>query len=285
VFWRKFVDWTVVTLPSWSHPLLLWLASLVFFFVAGPARRAVVRHLGLVLPGSSKLANHVRALRVFANFGWSLVDGTVHRFRRGEFTCELEGENFLQDLATAPRSIVLTAHLGNYNLGAALFAEKFRRSIHMVRAPEPDALAAKHLDATVHASAAGAVTIGYSSDGTSLAFDLLGALRQGDIICIQGDRLVADVARRPVRFFGREVLLPFGPFALAWASDTPIRPLFVVRTGHRRYKIIARAPIVCRGPRAERDQQLAHAMQEWSEVLEQVVSEHWAQWFAFTPIF
>ena len=275
----------MATLPAWAHPPLLWLASSIFFFVAIPARRAVVRNLSIILPKSSKAVNYFRTIRVFANFGWSLVDGAVYRFRRGEFTCDLDGEEFLQELASAPRSIVLTAHLGNYNLAAALFAERFQRTIHMVRAPEPDALAAKHLGTSVQELAAGAVTIGYSNDGTSLAFDLLNSLRRGEIICIQGDRLVPNVARRPVRFCGREVALPFGPFALAWASDTPIRPLFVVRTGERHYRIIARAPIICRGTRAGRDQQLASAMQEWSGVLEQIVTDHWSQWFAFTPLF
>lgn len=285
VLWRRFVDWAVATLPSWLHPPLLWIAASICFLVVAPARRAIVRHLQLILPDSSTPANYFRTVRVFGNFGWSLIDASALARHKDKFVCELEGEIFLQELATAPGAIVLTAHIGNYNLGAALFAEKFRRSIRMVRAPEPDMMAGQHLQATVRNSAAGAVTIRYSTDGTSLAFDLLNALRDGEIICIQGDRLVSNIARRAVQFCGREVLLPFGPFALAWASDTPIRPLFVVRTGYRRYRIIAREPIVCRRSRDAREQQLAQAMQQWSAVLEDIVSTYWSQWFAFTPIF
>ena len=78
-----------------------------------------------------------------------------------------------------------------YDLGAALFAEKFRRQIRMVRAPEPDAGAAQHVDLALAQSSAGGVKVEYSSAGTALSFDLLAALRKGEIISIQGDRVVA----------------------------------------------------------------------------------------------
>src|SRR5205814_8467944 len=110
---------------------------------------------------------------------------------------------------------VLTAHMGNYDLGAALFAERFNRQIRMVRAPEPDALAAQHVDLALRESSGGAVKVGYSDDGTSLAFDLLNALRTGEIISIQGDRVVGEVACAAVRCVNREILLPTGPFVLS----------------------------------------------------------------------
>jgi lauroyl/myristoyl acyltransferase len=154
----------------------------------------------------------------------------------------------------------------------------------MVRAAEPDALAAQHVDLALQQSSAGAVKVGYSSDGTSLAFDLLNALRSGEIISIQGDRVVGEVARACVKFFNREILLPNGPFVLSLASETPIYPLFIVRTGYRKYKIIAREPIVSFRNAASRDEVIAGAMQNWARVLEEVVSCYWPQWFAFTPL-
>ena len=51
-----------------------------------------------------------------------------------------------------------------------------------MRAPEPDSLTARHLDRALEESGAGAVKIDYNTDGTSLSFDLLNALRSGEII-------------------------------------------------------------------------------------------------------
>lgn len=268
------------------HRALVWIGAVIFFFVARPARRNLWANLRCVLPGSSRLANYFRIIRVFANFGWSLTDAAVYRIRRKRFRYLLDGEGILHELASRKTgAIALTAHMGNYDLGAALFAQKFERSIRMVRAPEPDALAAEHVDLALDQATAGAIKVGYSNDGTALAFDLLNALRQGEIISIQGDRVVGEVARAPVKFFGRDVFLPNGPFVLSFVSNTLIYPLFIVRIGHRKYKIIAREPIICGQDRQSRDEQIALAMQTWSSTLEKVVREYWPQWFAFTRVF
>jgi lauroyl/myristoyl acyltransferase len=285
VFWRKFVDEAVRKLPAVFHRPVIWVATLLFFFIAAPARKALLRNLRLIRPTSWRVRNYLRVLRVFSNFGWSLTDATAYRMSKGRFRYELERARFLDQLAAAKGGIVLTAHMGNYDLGAALFAEKFHRRIRMVRAPEPDALAAQHVDLALQQSSSGGVKVGYSSDGTSLAFDLLNALRGGEIISIQGDRVTGEVSRAPVKFFDREVSLPSGPFVLSLVSETPIYPLFIVRTGYRKYKIIAREPIVCSRGTGSRDEVIADAMQRWAQVLEEIVKCHWQQWFAFAPLF
>jgi len=268
--------------PPFFHPFLISLSTLFFFFYAAPARKVVLRYLAVVLPGSWRLTNYLRTFRTFYNFGWMLTDAAVYKLLKSPFRYELEGENFLQQLAQAKGGIVLTAHMGNYDLGAALFAEKFQRQIRMVRAPEPDVLSAQHVDLSLQQS--GAVKVDYSDDGTGIAFDLLNALRNGEIISIQGDRVVGDVARSAVSLFQEEVFLPTGPFVLSLVSGTPIYPLFIVRTGYRKYKIIAREPITCSRTEGPRDQRIAEAMQHWSHVLEENVRNHWPQWFAFTPV-
>ena len=246
---------------------------------------ALLRNLRLIRPRSLRIVNYFRVVRVFANFGWSLADAAVYRILRARFRYELEGGRYLDQLAAAKGAIVLTAHMGNYDLGAALFAERFRRGIKMVRAPEPDALAAEHVDLGLRESSGGAVRVGYSNEGTSLALDLLNDLRHGEIISIQGDRVVGEVGRAPVKFLGREVFLPNGPFVLALASQAPIYPLFIIRTGYRTYKIVARPPIVCSRSSQSREEILAAAMQNWANVLGEIVATYWPQWFAFTPLF
>ena len=284
IFWRKFVDWGVRVLPAFLHRPLIWIAAVLFFFVASPARKALLRNLRAVLRGSWRVVNYFRVIRVFVNFGWSLTDVAAYRMKKARFRYELEGGRFLEQLGAARGAIVLTAHMGNYDLGAALFAERFDREIRLVRAPEPDALAAQHVDLALQQSSAGAVKVGYSDDGTSLALDLLNGLRAGEIISIQGDRVVGEVARAPVKLFNREVFLPNGPFVLSLISETPIYPLFIVRTGYRKYKIIARQPISSFRGTGSRDQAIAEAMQNWARVLEEIVQSYWPQWFAFTPL-
>jgi phosphatidylinositol dimannoside acyltransferase len=284
VFWRKVIDWSVAHVPAIFHRPLIWLAAFVFFFVAAPGRKALLQNLRLIWPRSWRLANYLRVVRVFANFGWSLTDTAVYRILKPRFRYELEGMRFLEQLASAKNGIVLTAHMGSYDLAAALFSQKFHRVIRMVRAPERDPQSAEHVDLALQQSSAGAVKVGYSDDGTALAFDLLNALRAGEIISIQGDRIVGEVARAPAKLFGREVLLPNGPFVLSLVSETPIYPLFIVRIGYRKYKILAREPIVSLRGEGSRDQVVAEAMQRWARVLEEILRNYWPQWFAFAQL-
>jgi lauroyl/myristoyl acyltransferase len=281
IFWRRAIDWSVRCLPAVFHPPLIWISALVFFFVARRARKALLRNLRLVLPRSSRFGNYFRVVRVFANFGWSLTDSAAYRIVRPRFRYELEGGRFLEKLSESKGAIVLTAHMGNYDLGTALFTQRFHRTMKMVRTPEPDQLAAEHVDLALQQSSAGAVTIGYSDDGASLAFDLLNDLRNGEIVCIQGDRVIGDVARAPVKLFNREISLPNGPFVLSIVSEKPIFPLFVVRTGRRKYHIIAREPIISNRTAGSREEAIADAMQKWARVLEEITRKYWPQWFAF----
>jgi lauroyl/myristoyl acyltransferase len=285
VFWRESLDWAVVHVPSFLHPFLIAFWTLFFFFFAGPARKTIHRQLAVILPGSSPLMNYLRTLRTFHNFAWTLTDAAAHRLLGTEFSCTLEGEKFLNELAGCESAIILTAHMGNYDLGAALFAEKFSREIRMIRAPEPDAMTAQHMDHALGQSAGGAVKVDYSTEGSSLSFDLLAALRAGQIISIQGDRVVGDVARSPSRLFGKEVFLPTGPFVLSLVGERPIYPLFILREGFRKYKIIADQPIICRKSDRPRELEISSALQEWSAVLEKTIQRHWRQWYAFTPVF
>ena len=98
---------------------------------------------------------------------------------------------------------------------------------------------------------------------------------------MQGDRVTPGIATQTATLFGRGVLLPAGPFALAMAARVPIHPMFVVRAGRRRYRLVARAPI--RVERRSRDRQadLQVAIDVWAKQLEEVIGAHWNQWFAF----
>ncbi len=284
VFWRHCLDWAAVNLPFYFYPVQLLFFTLFFFFFAAPARRAIVANLAVVLPGSSRALNYLRAFRTLYNFAWTIAEAAIHKLIKEEFSYEIIGSEWLEQLGAAPGAIVLTAHMGSYDLGAALFAEKFRREIRIVRAPEPDRQSAQHLSASLEKAGEGAVKVDYNTAGPLLSFDLLKALRAGEIVSIQGDRVEGDVGQVAARLFGREVRLPNGPFVLALVAQVPIYPLFIARFGCRRYAIIVHEPIRVQST-GDREKDIAHGVGQWCAILEEIIASRWDQWFAFTPIF
>ncbi|HEX4632146.1 MAG TPA: lysophospholipid acyltransferase family protein [Chthoniobacterales bacterium] len=284
IFWRNYLDWAVVNLPFYFYPVPLTFFTIFFFFFAAPARRAIVANLAVVLPGSSRAANHFRAFRVLYNFAWTISEAAIYRLLHEEFSYEIAGAKWLEELGGAPGAIVLTAHMGSYDLGAALFAEKFHREIRVVRAPEPHRESAEHLSASLEGTGETGVKVDYNTAGALLSFDLLKALRDGEIVSIQGDRVEGEVAQISARLFGSEAKMPNGPFVLGLVTQTPIYPLFITRTGCRRYRIIVCEPIRLH-PSGNRETDIGRGVADWCTVLEEIVAGHWDQWFAFTPLF
>ncbi|MFN2622174.1 MAG: hypothetical protein ABR611_04950 [Chthoniobacterales bacterium] len=284
VFWRNYLDWAVVNLPFFFYPVLLTFFTFFFFFFAAPARRAIVANLAVVLPGSSRAMNYLRAFRILYNFAWTISEAAIHRILREEFSYKIIGAEWLEEVGAAPGAIVLTAHMGSYDLGAALFAEKFHREIRIVRAPEPHPETAEHLNTSLEQAGAGGVKVDYNTAGALLSFDLLKALREGEIVSIQGDRVEGDVAQVASRLFGAETKTPTGPFVLSLVAQAPIYPLFIARAGCRRYEIIVRRPIRVQST-GDREADIGKGVAEWCGTLEEVIAGHWDQWFAFAPIF
>jgi lauroyl/myristoyl acyltransferase len=285
VFWRQCLDFALRDIPFYLQPILIWVMTGFFFFFAAPARRAIVSNLAIVLPGSSRFMNHLRAFRTLLNFAWTITESAHYKLNRKDFAYEIVGAEFLEQLGAANGAIVLTAHMGSYDLGAALFAQKFNRPLRMVRAPEPDRRSEQHLRESVQQAGEGAIKIDYNNEGALLSFDLLSALRKGEIVSIQGDRVLPGVAEAKGRLFGHEALLPMGPFTLAFVAQVPIYPLFIARAGYRRYRVIVGEPIIVSRTSRARDEDTAVAVAAWCRVLEQTIARYWDQWFALTPIF
>jgi predicted LPLAT superfamily acyltransferase len=88
----------------------------------------------------------------------------------------------------------------------------------MVRAPESDKQTAQHLDESLARAGAGAVKVAYNTSSMALPLELLNAIRQGEIVSIQGDRAVENVSQRAAQLFGRLVRMPDGPFIFAFVA-------------------------------------------------------------------
>ena len=121
VFWRQYLDWALFNVPFYFLPVLIWFWTLFFFFFAAPARRAVLSNLEVILPGSNRLMNYLRVWRTLYNFAWTITEGSHYKQNKSHFVYEIDGADALEQLAAAKSAIVLTAHMGNYDLGRCSF--------------------------------------------------------------------------------------------------------------------------------------------------------------------
>jgi predicted LPLAT superfamily acyltransferase len=172
--------------------------------------------------------------------------------------------------------------MGNYDLGAHLFASLSKRQIVMVRAPEIDPETHQFEAELDGRTSADALTVDFSTRASELAIDLLHALQRGEIIAIQGDMVTPGIAALPATLFGKATEIPAGPFALSMAARVPIYPLFIFRLGRRRYQLLVGEPFDVKRTR-DRARAFDQAVARWTVELENAVRTAWFQWFYFHP--
>ncbi|HUP50452.1 MAG TPA: lysophospholipid acyltransferase family protein [Thermoanaerobaculia bacterium] len=283
VFWRQFLRWGVVNCPSYVEPVAI-AAWALLFMLWRSGRRGVMANLTAIKPGSWKVTNFFRAYRVFFNFAWTIADnGRCKEFRTTP-DWEFAGLEHLEELQSRPGgAIILTAHMGSYDLGAQVFSRVSDRRLVMVRAPETDP-ETQDFESRQHDLMTGdALRIDFNVRSTDLAIELLHAIEAGELVAIQGDRVTPGVGATTVKLFGKATRIPTGPFALAMASRAPIYPLFIIRRGRRRYVLQTCQPIYVQRGSRNREEDLRPAVEAWARQLETIIGERWHQWFTFEP--
>jgi predicted LPLAT superfamily acyltransferase len=282
VFWRQLLRFAVLNVPLWAEPVVIGTWTLIFL-LWGPGRRGVMRNLTAILPGSTAFGNFLRTYRVFWNFAWTITDNVRFKELRVGPDWDFEGMEHFRELEGRPGgAIILTAHMGNYDLGAQLFAEVSQRQIVMVRAPETDPETRRYEEERTGRTVGTGLKIDFSTRASALALDLLHSLQRGEIIAIQGDRVTPGISALPATLFGKPAQLPAGPFALAMAARVPIYPLFIMRIGRRHYRLVVGKPIEVVRTR-DRAEAFERAVALWVEELERVIGRAWFQWFTFQP--
>ena len=113
-------------------------------------------------------------------------------------------------------------------------------------------------------------------DGWGIWMRLRDALRDDDVVAIQGDRVMPGQKGRRMPFLGGHLLLPTGPVKLATASGAPIIPVFSVRTASGRVRLFIEDPIIV-------GDDTDYAMEQIAAVIARYVATYPEQWLVLHP--
>lgn len=243
------------------------------------AERSRVRgNLARVLAGAKPRELDAAVGETFANFGAFFADLLILNRTEPErlrpYVAVRVGEEYLDAAFAAGRGAVLvTAHLGNWELGGRLLACRGDAPrTHVVLSAEEDAALEPHL--RVNAPELRFVT---RSHPTS-TLGLLAALRRGEAVAMQGDRPTGERGDRLVSFFGSPAAFPIGPFVLARAAGAPVVPAFCTMAPDGRYRVEVGSPIWVKP-----GEEMA-GLEAMVAALERAVRAHPTQWFNFFDV-
>lgn len=267
-------------LPLSLAYLLADLAGLVAFAVVPSARRSICQNLSVVT-GKSAGSRAVRRLArdAFANDAKNWVDTMrIRRVSDQEIrqAVEIEGWDRLESALAAGKGLILvTMHLGNYDLVGQVITARGHRLTIPVERMQPEALF--HL-LTQERRSKGIDVVPIKEAPRAM----LRALRAGEIVALAGDRNVAG-RTVDVEFFGRPTALPRGAVSLARRTGAPIVVGAGVRLPSRLFHGYVSEPIdIVKTTDAESDD-LENA-QRLARVMESFVARFPGQWLVFTRV-
>ncbi|MGB5749610.1 MAG: lysophospholipid acyltransferase family protein [Desulfobacterales bacterium] len=204
-----------------------------------------------------------------------------------QITYTSEGcEHLEQSIDDGKGGILLMSHMGNWDVAAHLLKRKVNRIrllLYMgVKQKEQIEQIQKE-----SLSQSGIQIIAVEQDGGS-PMDILEGIRfieSGGVVSLTGDFVWhKDQRTVPVKFLGREILLPEAPHLFALLSGSPVFIFFAFRTGKNRYHFTMSEPIdlVCTS-REERTGAIRQSAQKYADILEATLRNYPLQWYHFKP--
>jgi lauroyl/myristoyl acyltransferase len=284
LFWYRFHKWAVSTLPAWTLWPIIIVFTTFFFCTIFNIRRAIASNLETVLGPCGFFERQRRIYATMWSFAWCLTERYERLTTARPFHQTIETlEHWNAVTSGASGFVMVTAHLGMYEVGSMVPTAHGPRHVNLVREPELDPRAQEFIRQSVRSVEGERYTMHFQTDDPLQGMVFLDGLRRGEIVAIQGDRPRTGSRTVDVTLFGRPIALPSGPASLARTAEVPMLPVFSFREGRRRCRIVFCPPITV--PRtANREADLTWAMSRVAAAVEGAVRAAPHQWFVFREL-
>ncbi|MCU0666010.1 MAG: lysophospholipid acyltransferase family protein [Candidatus Omnitrophica bacterium] len=243
-------------------------------------RKAVTCNLKIIFP--QKTNKEIAGIRkaIFRNFAKYLVDF----FRYDKLDKKFIDKNvffqnkqyFDQARASGKGVIIVTAHLGNWELGGAVMG---------VLGHALSAVALVHQDKKVNdffnrqRQSKGLTVIPFGK----AVRQCLRVLEEKGILALVGDRDFGERGQL-IDFFGKKTLFPEGPAAFGLKTGALIVPIFMVRNNDDTFTLHFNRPIECKNS-GDKKNDLIRTIFEYKEIFERYIKQYPEQWYMFRKFY
>ncbi|MBN1256538.1 MAG: lysophospholipid acyltransferase family protein [Planctomycetes bacterium] len=240
-------------------------------------RDAVKANLRQILPGASEKRIAYETRWIFRNFGKYLAEFFRFRLfdkRFFEVHTAIRGKEYIDAaLAAGKGCIILSAHLSNWEMGAAAMRKYVGYTVNVVTEPHTYA---KANDLFVRERAHMDINVIPTQDAP---LQVMRALKRNEIVCILGDR---DPSQHGVTidFFGKPCCFPQGPARFAIATGAPIIPGFVLRRTNDNFTVTFEPPIPVPAS-GTKDEKVHTMIQGYAKKVEEAIRWHPEEWTVF----
>ncbi len=257
-------------LPRRISYLIANLFALIHFYWSSKDRAAVFYNLKPLIEGKKRRKQAAR--KVFINFAYYLTDFFRYSKLNGKFIkkyVHFEGLETVDRLIKKKQgAILLTAHLGNYELGGAIMS-LLGYPLSVVALPHLDLRTNNFFNNQRKKAGIEVIPTGLSVK-TSIA-----VLKKGRLLALLGDRDFSHSGSKQ-RVLSRYAYIPRGAAFFAKKGNAAVIPAFFVRENKYYYRLIFEEKI-----EAQQDSKEDYIIKKYVSVLEKYLKKYPEQWYLF----
>lgn len=275
-FLYRLGQFIALSLPLKLAYFIATLASDIHYIFADKDRKCVTENLKAIFP--EKPDREIRGIRIrmFRNFAKYLAD--FFRFQQidGEYIQKnvrvVNIKNFNAAMEKNKGVVVLTAHLGNWELGGVVISLS-GYPFWVVALPHKDKRVNKFFNDQRESKGIKVMSLGSAARGC------LRVLKENELVGLVGDR---DFTEKGIvlDFFGKPAIFPEGPAAFCLKTGSPIVPGFLLRNKDDSFTLTIEKPIEFQ-PSQDKEKDLRELMRRYIIIFEDYIRRFPDQWYMF----
>nr|WP_262923125.1 lipid A biosynthesis acyltransferase [Arenibacter sp. N53] len=256
-----------------SAYFILYFVAFYFCFFAASSTRASYYYFNKRLKYST-LKSIFAIYKSYYVFGQTILDKVaISSGLRNKFTYHFDGiENLNQTLANKKGGILISAHLGNFEI-AEFFLDELEgnATINLLTTDVEHKAIKEYLDQYIKKSKTKFIIL---KEDLSHIFEMNAALAKNEIICMTGDRYATSAKLMSATILGEKAQFPSGPFLLGSRLNVPVLFVYVMKETNKHYHLYAR-----KANFKKRDAQ--GLLANYIESMEWIIKQYPFQWFNY----
>ncbi|APG59502.1 lipid A biosynthesis acyltransferase [Christiangramia salexigens] len=222
----------------------------------------------------SPLLSAIHVYRSYFTFGRIQLDRiAITSGMKNKFTFEFDGVEHIENLLEEKKGgILLTAHIGNFNLAKHFFEEKHSDAVVNLVVTDFEHRQIKNYIESVTGKSE--VKIIVLKEDLSHIFEMKEALSKNELLVFAADRYLENSKTYKALFLGESVKFPRGPFKLAARNKIPVLFVHLMREKNFHYHFFAR-------PYKPIENSAQEILKYYLEDLEKMVRTYPHQWYNY----
>jgi KDO2-lipid IV(A) lauroyltransferase len=272
--------------PRFLNPFFTSLGNPIVFFCLKGYREAVKENIRIIGKGtfSEKKVSDL-AKNCFKQYSLKLLDYmAMERLTLEKRTKWIEseiGEDYLKRALEKGKGVIcVTPHLGNWELGGYILAQK-GYPIHILTLKEESPFLSRYEKRVRQRAGIRTIVIDPLERPNLTILEIVKILRRNEVVAIVSDRVYNGQGVK-VNFFDRPTLFPEGPIHLALETGAEVIPVFVILNQRNKYVGIIDEPIPIRMDR-DKNEAIKLGAQEMAKRFETMIQKYPDQWLNFFP--